>query len=601
MQQVLQWLTLTPQQQGRLDEVLAGLERTERQANKALATQLRDGLRRRGSQRPQVSAVALPAGGGPREVTLVDRLVEVFVDEHTASGACDVCEFLNRFYRRFPQATNDMKAPEGGGTMVFLKESCDGRFVLIKQGDGQSKIRLSTKHELQQQQSRLSKRWQETVQSLPKLWKRLVTVFWRCFGTRSAMSKSFFQALITHDAAAKDLMVPKAMAYLRNNCQYQFAITDLGRGSFKIKLRANIAGDARLCDPALELMDDPQAGKAPAAPAAPDRSGLQDVAKAVVEPQQSIADSQQAAGSANGGPVVRSAKQEPDELRPQQVWSQPQHHLTLPHARSTAAADAATAAVVAKRLAQHRAAKFTVDLTADDDDDDVDVVSPVPQGAAVGWVEPEPPVPMCTDSTQLASWAATTHAAPPAVDAARDPRRRRDPAPAAAAAAPQSVPMPELGPEPKLPAFKLLLYNKRDDTSIFELSWICLEQGLKYPFRVPNKLVAHRDQVIPHHRFVNELAELPSCRIWSSGPRGDREWPKLCSHLLGGESEASHGESRKVVVCSPGLADRLKLASVAGEVYAQAFPGHYYLSNKRLYWAANGAPHKRLLDLMKTK
>ena len=62
--------------------------------------------------------------------------------------------------------------------------------------------------------------------------------------------------------------------------------------------------------------------------------------------------------------------------------------------------------------------------------------------------------------------------------------------------------------------------------------------------------------------------------------RGEREWPKMYSQLLG--SRAANAPE-KVVVCSPGLGDRLFNTNVA-----EKFKGHYYLSSERLYYDVQG-------------
>lgn len=132
----------------------------------------------------------------------------------------------------------------------------------------------------------------------------------------------------------------------------------------------------------------------------------------------------------------------------------------------------------------------------------------------------------------------------------------------------------ELGPKPDTPAFRLFLYKRQEKPH--ELSWICFEEGMhgRNGFPVPPELVAHIEQVI-RIAAVKELQTLPSRRIWSSGPRGGREWPKMRSHLL---SSADSTQPNKVVVCSPRLADRLFQTDTATR-----YKGHYYLSGDRLY------------------
>jgi len=135
--------------------------------------------------------------------------------------------------------------------------------------------------------------------------------------------------------------------------------------------------------------------------------------------------------------------------------------------------------------------------------------------------------------------------------------------------------MLDLGDKPIIPAFRLFLYKRQQKPH--ELSWICLEQGLKDPnvFPVPEDLVAHKEQVI-RIALVKQFQSLPSCRVWSSGPRGEHEWPKMCAQLL---SSPDSSVPDKVVVCSPGLADRLFKTNTA-----ERFKGHYYLSAERLYY-----------------
>ena len=62
--------------------------------------------------------------------------------------------------------------------------------------------------------------------------------------------------------------------------------------------------------------------------------------------------------------------------------------------------------------------------------------------------------------------------------------------------------------------------------------------------------------------------------------RGEREWPKMYSQLLGSRTANA---PEKVVVCSPGLGDRLFNTNVA-----EKFKGHYYLSSERLYYDVHG-------------
>ena len=148
----------------------------------------------------------------------------------------------------------------------------------------------------------------------------------------------------------------------------------------------------------------------------------------------------------------------------------------------------------------------------------------------------------------------------------------------------------DLGPKPaRTDAFRLFLY-KRSAPRPFELAWLCLER-LKEPFAVPPLLVAHKEQTIPLSHFPElTLGSLPSCRVWTEGARGQREWPKLKSNLL---REGSPQEM--AVVLSPGLADRLRLTNGC----AEEFRGHYYLTKDRLFFASAGAPHKKHLDLQK--
>ena len=148
----------------------------------------------------------------------------------------------------------------------------------------------------------------------------------------------------------------------------------------------------------------------------------------------------------------------------------------------------------------------------------------------------------------------------------------------------------DLGPKPaRTDAFRLFLY-KRSAPRPFELAWLCLER-LKEPFPVPPLLVAHKEQTIPLSHFPElTLGSLPSCRVWTEGARGQREWPKLKSNLL---REGSPQEM--AVVLSPGLADRLRLTNGC----AEEFRGHYYLTKDRLFFASAGAPHKKHLDLQK--
>eukprot|EP01043_Picozoa_sp_COSAG02_P031742 COSAG02_NODE_2085_length_9885_cov_9.743946_4_plen_439_part_00 len=294
---------------------------------------------------------------------------------------------------------------------------------------------------------------------------------------------------------------------------------------------------------------------------------------------------------------------------------------------SRAASQKAIKETVARHVATKRSTAI-VDLTSLPDDfvengsppGNCETASPIPDGALVGTASAE----QNENSTSgfagrndEVGVAATSHN-----DVTRDPRRRRPPVTAPAQDPHQQLsqqpghakkmqPQPSqqpptqlqppqeqlllqqqqqqqqqqqeqllpLGPKPNIPASRLFLYKRQEKPH--ELSWICFEQGLnnRNSFPVPDCLVAHMEQVI-RIAVVKELQTLPSRRVWNSGPRGEREWPKMRSKLL---SSTDSTQPNKVVVCSPGLADRLFNTETAAQ-----YKGHYYLSGERLYYDESG-------------
>lgn len=238
LQKLLRWLSLTQKDHSRLDKHLQQLEKVGRRPCMALAMQLR-------RQLPQPKREAgKTSGHSPRDpkpvepiskLTLTSRLVSFYRQAYAGRKSVPLDEFLKAFYKKDTVAESEMQVLHGSYPQPakFLSEACGGQFevtghgvnvhVGLAQAENVTCDSVSAHFQKIQPHSKV-------IKTDDKLHGRLVTVFWRNFGTKKVSCTLFFKAIKECDSGAKAQLGKHGMKYLVGHCREIFEIQDRGSG-----------------------------------------------------------------------------------------------------------------------------------------------------------------------------------------------------------------------------------------------------------------------------------------------------------------------------------------------------------------------------------